>query len=169
VVVEESKFIDYYEVLEISPNANLGTTDRIFRYLAQRYHPGNPESGDRAYFDVVMEAYNTLKGPVKRAQYDIYYKEFYNQRRPHSSLDGITPDQAYFNPAAPPLGSLTPAEVPLIDAESCSDNRDHFRCPDRNLLRPGHFIEGPGRGRLGRYTSGATASGGSVSEDRASS
>jgi putative transposase len=23
---------------------------------------------------------------------------FYNGRRPHSSLDGITPDQAYFTP-----------------------------------------------------------------------
>jgi transposase InsO family protein len=25
-------------------------------------------------------------------------QEFYNGRRPHSSLDGTTPDQAYFNP-----------------------------------------------------------------------
>ncbi|MGR9037200.1 MAG: DnaJ domain-containing protein, partial [Gammaproteobacteria bacterium] len=34
-------FVDYYEVLEISPNANSETIDRIFRYLAQRYHPDN--------------------------------------------------------------------------------------------------------------------------------
>ena len=26
------------------------------------------------------------------------YLGFYNGRRPHSSLDGATPDQAYFNP-----------------------------------------------------------------------
>jgi putative transposase len=26
------------------------------------------------------------------------YLNFYNGRRPHSSLDGTTPDQAYFNP-----------------------------------------------------------------------
>jgi curved DNA-binding protein CbpA len=69
-----SEFIDYYEILEISSNANSGTIDRIFRHLAQRYHPDNPESGDRAHFDVIMEAYNTLKDPVKRAQYDIQYK-----------------------------------------------------------------------------------------------
>jgi putative transposase len=26
------------------------------------------------------------------------YLDFYNCRRPHSSLDGATPDQAYFTP-----------------------------------------------------------------------
>jgi putative transposase len=26
------------------------------------------------------------------------YLDFYNRRRPHSSLDGTTPDQAYFTP-----------------------------------------------------------------------
>ena len=29
------------------------------------------------------------------------YLGFYNSRRPHSSLDGKTPDQAYFNPLVP--------------------------------------------------------------------
>src|SRR5262245_48085676 len=72
--VEASKFIDYYEILEISPNANSGTIDRIFRHLAQRYHPDNPDSGDRAHFDVIMEAYNALKDPANRAQYDIQHK-----------------------------------------------------------------------------------------------
>src|SRR4051812_12558046 len=38
------------------------------------------------------------------------YLDFYNGRRPHSSLDGTTPTAA-------PLGSLTPADAPLIDAE----------------------------------------------------
>jgi transposase InsO family protein len=28
----------------------------------------------------------------------IRYLDFYNGRRPHSSLDGTTPDQAYFTP-----------------------------------------------------------------------
>ena len=78
-MVEPSEFVDYYEILEISPNANSGTIDRIFRYLAQSYHPDNPDSGDRAHFDVIMEAYNTLKDPVKRAQYD-------NQHKDHSGF-----------------------------------------------------------------------------------
>ncbi|ARQ02330.1 hypothetical protein CAK95_26920 [Pseudorhodoplanes sinuspersici] len=29
------------------------------------------------------------------------YPDFYNRRRPHSSLDASTPSQAYFNPLPP--------------------------------------------------------------------
>ena len=43
-VMEASRFIDYYETLEISPNANAETIDRIFRYFAQRYHPDNQDT-----------------------------------------------------------------------------------------------------------------------------
>jgi curved DNA-binding protein CbpA len=73
-------FIDYYEILEISPNANSGTIERMFRYLAQRYHPDNPETGDRLRFDTIMEAHTTLKDPLKRAQYDIDHKNQSNVR-----------------------------------------------------------------------------------------
>jgi curved DNA-binding protein CbpA len=73
-MMDASKFVDYYEILEVSPNANSGTIERMFRYFAQRYHPDNKETGDRARFDVVLEANATLRDPVKRAQYDIYYQ-----------------------------------------------------------------------------------------------
>lgn len=73
-MMEASKFIDYYEILEISPNANSGTIDRMFRYLAQRYHPDNQDTGDRLRFDEIVEAHDTLSDPVKRAQYDIQHK-----------------------------------------------------------------------------------------------
>src|SRR5687767_10714995 len=67
-------FIDYYEILEISPNANSETIERVFRYLAMRYHPDNQDTGDLARFSEIVDANNTLKDPVKRAQYDIQYK-----------------------------------------------------------------------------------------------
>jgi curved DNA-binding protein CbpA len=72
--MEASKFIDYYEILEISPNANSGTIERVFRHLAQRYHPDNQDTGDRLRFNEIVEAHDTLKDPVKRAQYDIQHK-----------------------------------------------------------------------------------------------
>jgi curved DNA-binding protein CbpA len=72
--MEASSFTDYYEVLEVSPNANSETIERILRYFAQRYHPDNRETGDRHRFDLVVEAHGTLTDPVKRAQYDIQHK-----------------------------------------------------------------------------------------------
>ena len=67
-------FVDYYEILEISPNANSETVERVFRYLAQRYHPDNGATGDRVRFDLVLEAHNTLRDPAKRAKYDLEHK-----------------------------------------------------------------------------------------------
>jgi putative transposase len=50
------------------------------------------------YEEVYLRAYNS----VGEARTSIgRYLDFYNRRRPHSSLDGTTPDQAYFTP--PPL------------------------------------------------------------------
>jgi putative transposase len=47
------------------------------------------------YEEVYLHAYDS----VGEARASIgRYLDFYNGRRPHSSLDGITPDQAYFNP-----------------------------------------------------------------------
>jgi curved DNA-binding protein CbpA len=72
--MEASSFIDYYEILEISPNANTETIDRIFRYLAQRYHPDNQDTGDHNRFSEIVRAHDTLRDPVKRAKYDIQHK-----------------------------------------------------------------------------------------------
>ena len=68
-------FTDYYEILEISPNANAETIERVFRYFAMRYHPDNQDTGDLSRFSEIVEAHNTLKDPVKRAQYDIQHKD----------------------------------------------------------------------------------------------
>ncbi|TWA99177.1 J domain-containing protein [Bradyrhizobium stylosanthis] len=86
-----AEFIDFYETLEISPNANSGTIERMFRYLAQRYHPDNRETGDRLHFDIIMDAYNTLREPVKRAQYDIDYKNrgVLHSRLTQEATDGV--------------------------------------------------------------------------------
>ncbi len=69
-----SNFVDYYEVLEISPNANSETIERMFRYLALRYHPDSKETGDRSHFDLILEAHEALRDSAKRAQYDIEYR-----------------------------------------------------------------------------------------------
>ena len=64
---------DYYELLQISPNADPETVTRVFRLLAQRYHPDNPESGHEERFRDILEAYAVLNEPARRAQYDASY------------------------------------------------------------------------------------------------
>jgi curved DNA-binding protein CbpA len=72
--METSGFVDYYEILEISSNAGTETVERMFRYLARRYHPDNQATADRDRFDLVLQAYNTLRDPIKRAEFDIEYE-----------------------------------------------------------------------------------------------
>lgn len=64
---------DYYELLQISPNADHDTVTRVFRLLAQRYHPDHPETGNEERFREILEAYGVLNDPVQRAQFDVLY------------------------------------------------------------------------------------------------
>ena len=79
--LENSMFTDHYEILEISPNANSDTIERVFRYLAMRYHPDNQDTGDQSRFQAVVEAHDTLKDPVKRAQYDVQHNNHSGVRK----------------------------------------------------------------------------------------
>ena len=65
-----SEVDDYYEVLQVSDAAEPETINRVYRMLAQRYHPDNRESGNEARFRAITEAYQVLSNPEKRAQYD---------------------------------------------------------------------------------------------------
>jgi curved DNA-binding protein CbpA len=62
--------IDYYEFLQISPHADAETIHRVYRYLAGRLHPDNPDSGDAEMFRLLKVAYDTLTNPTRRAEYD---------------------------------------------------------------------------------------------------
>jgi curved DNA-binding protein len=62
--------IDYYEFLQISPHADVDTIHRVYRYLAARLHPDNPESGDVEMFRLLKSAFDTLSNPMRRAEYD---------------------------------------------------------------------------------------------------
>ena len=61
---------DYYDVLQVSDAAELETINRVYRMLAQRYHPDNRETGNEGRFRTITEAYQVLSNPEKRAQYD---------------------------------------------------------------------------------------------------
>lgn len=62
---------DLYELLQVSPKADFDTIHRVYRMLAQRYHPDHKETGDPDKFQRVLEAYQTLSDLDKRAAYDV--------------------------------------------------------------------------------------------------
>ena len=72
----QSSFPDYYEVLQISPNAQPETIQRVYRLLAQHYHPDNKDTGDIELFNEILEAYRVLNDPSERAGYDVEYRTY---------------------------------------------------------------------------------------------
>lgn len=72
--------VDYYELLQVNQNADLDTIHRVYRFLAQRFHPDNLETGNDARFREILEAYNVISDPERRARYDIAYQRHRNER-----------------------------------------------------------------------------------------
>jgi len=69
---EENIFAsDYYEILRVGPQADEDTIERVYRTLADRFHPDNPRTGDPETFLRLGEAYQTLSNPAKRAEYNV--------------------------------------------------------------------------------------------------
>lgn len=66
---------NFYEILQISPRADLETIHRVYRIMAGRFHPDNPVSGDHEMFLHLCEAYEVLSRPERRALYDSALRE----------------------------------------------------------------------------------------------
>ncbi len=76
----ETGFVDYYEALMLSPNADLDTIHRVYRILAQRCHPDNRETGSEDAFKQLLKVYQVLSDPVSRAAYDVHYRSARSRR-----------------------------------------------------------------------------------------
>jgi len=70
----DSALKDWYEVLQVSPRADHETIERVFRYLANRFHPDNRETGDVDRFTEIVAAYEVLSSAAKRVKYDLSYE-----------------------------------------------------------------------------------------------
>jgi curved DNA-binding protein CbpA len=62
---------DYCELMQLSPKADPATVHRVFRILAQRYHPDNVDTGNAEMYRILMAASNVLSDPEQRAAYDV--------------------------------------------------------------------------------------------------
>jgi curved DNA-binding protein CbpA len=95
--MNQDRYVDYYEDLQVSPNADLETIERVYRLLAKRYHPDNSFTGDSDKFNIITSAHKVLSDAEKRAAFDVKYEDARNQKLKTlskvSSSEGFENDQ----------------------------------------------------------------------------
>ena len=69
--------LDYYEILEISRDADGSAVKKAYRKLAMQYHPDRNQGDKQAEekFKLINEAYQVLSDQEKRSIYDRYGKD----------------------------------------------------------------------------------------------
>lgn len=85
--MDEVVFVDYYEVLQVNPGCNRSILESAYRSLAKQYHPDHPETADPEMFQLVIDAYNTLKRQDKRAEYDLVHASRRKSRGAEPDVD----------------------------------------------------------------------------------
>lgn len=61
---------NYYDILGVPKDANTDIIKKAYYKLAMKHHPD--KGGDAELFKKIAHAYNILKDPVKRSQYDMF-------------------------------------------------------------------------------------------------
>jgi len=102
----------YYEILGIAPTASASELKTAYRRLLRQAHPDM--GGSSAILDLVNEAYDALKDPVKRSQYDAALRNGENMTESFST--GPRPQQSRAHqshepPPGSPFGPYEPARA----------------------------------------------------------
>ncbi len=129
---------DYYKILQIDPEADQEIIKLIYKKLAQLYHPDvNSSQEARFKMQEINEAYNLLKSPDTRAEYDAWHIEFL--RGKNAQFGGSTErewkaayDQQVKDASAPSDASQKETAAP---AEPTHLSHRHRRLPRTTLRR----------------------------------
>ena len=73
--MDQTPSVDFYEVLQISASAEPETVHRVYRLLAQRFHPDNLDTGNAETFRRISDAYEVLIDPQRRSAYDREHRQ----------------------------------------------------------------------------------------------
>jgi curved DNA-binding protein CbpA len=65
-----SKFQDHYALLGVDPKADSDAIQLAYTRLAQKYNPGNKETGNAEKFEALNIAYEVLSDPALRQSFD---------------------------------------------------------------------------------------------------
>jgi curved DNA-binding protein len=78
--MNQNNYVNYYEDMQLNPNADLETIERVYRLLAKKYHPDNNGTGNSDKFNIITLAYKVLSDAEKRAAFDVKYEDTRNQK-----------------------------------------------------------------------------------------
>ena len=149
---------DYYELMQLSPNADADTVARVYRFLAQRYHPDNVGSGNSELFVQLTEAYRVLSDSEARARYDALHQESRRLRWRIFDSNNIAAGKDEEDRKRRGVLALLYAKM-LHDPETASmtifEFEDLLSCPREHLQATLWYLRGKGyvqRTDKGRYT-----------------
>ena len=94
--------MNFYVVLGIPENADEETTRHAFRALVRRYHPDAGVGSSPEKFQEIVDAYETLRDPVRRASYDSSLRAERNRIR-RASIEPIHVEPLRAEPVVEPL------------------------------------------------------------------
>jgi curved DNA-binding protein CbpA len=93
--------MNYYQILDISPDATLEEIKRAYRRLARQHHPDVAGSDAREQFLHIQAAYQILSDPTERRKFDLSFGV------------GLTPKTAIpYNPVRKASATSTTAQSP---------------------------------------------------------
>ena len=135
---------DYYEVLDIAPDASAEEMKKAYRRLAFRCHPDRHQASEEAHkkMEEINEAYAVLSDPIKRREYDL--PRGYGRRVPKFKKGGKV--KIGFNSPSPYKG-----QTGVVDKEPVNDAFRFWymvRIESKGLTTARRFaeeeLEGPG-------------------------
>lgn len=149
---------DCYEIMQLSPNADGETIGRVFRMLAQRYHPDNPQTGNSDLFVRLSEANQILSDPEKRAGYDAHHRQTKQLHWKIFDQSRVSTGQEAEQRKRKGILSLLYAKMthdPEKGAMTILEFEDLLGCPREHLQAALWYLRGKGliqRGDNGRHS-----------------
>jgi curved DNA-binding protein CbpA len=121
--------MNYYVILGIPENADEETTRRAFRALVRRYHPDAGTGSSSEKFREIVDAYETLRDPVRRASYDSSLRAARLPKQ-RTSVEPIRPEPTRVEPLVESLGMRFQQEhysrEPLLMVDVFADFEQFF-------------------------------------------
>lgn len=106
--------MNYYERLGVAMNATHEDIQKAFKQAARKAHPDVNKSPDaEETFKAISEAYDTLRDPAKRSQYDVSLRP---AARPGVSHPSGIPGMEFFDDILNAVTEIVPVAVPIRNA-----------------------------------------------------